>query len=36
LQSEVDKQIADLVLDDEKLQAAYTEIDANTVVIGQF
>lgn len=36
LQSEVDKQIADLVLDDEKLDAAYTEIDANTVVIGQF
>jgi hypothetical protein len=36
LQSEVDKQIADLVLDDEKLDAAYTEIDANTVVIGEF
>lgn len=36
LQSEVDKQIADLVLDDEKLQAAYAEIDASTVVIGQF
>jgi len=36
LQSEVDKQIADLVLDDEELQAAYTEIDASTVVIGQF
>jgi hypothetical protein len=36
LQSEVDKQIADLVLDDEKLEAAYSEIDASTVVIGQF
>jgi hypothetical protein len=36
LQSEVDKQIADLVLDDEKLQTAYDEIDASTVVIGQF
>lgn len=36
LQSEVDKQIADLVLDDEKLQTAYAEIDASTVVIGQF
>lgn len=36
LQSEVDKQIADLVLDDEKLKTAYGEIDASTVVIGQF
>ena len=36
LQSEVDKQIADLVLDDENLKKAYGEIDANTVVIGQF
>ena len=36
LQSEVDKQIADLVLDDENLKKAYGEIDASTVVIGQF
>ena len=36
LLSEVDKQIADLVLDDENLQKAYSEIDASTVVIGQF
>ena len=36
LQMEVDKQIADLVLDDEQLQTAYTEIESSTVVIGQF
>jgi hypothetical protein len=36
LQAQVDKQIADLVLDDEQLQAAYTEIDSSTTVIGQF
>lgn len=36
LQMEVDKQIADLVLDDEQLQQAYTEIEATTTVIGQF
>lgn len=36
LQVEVDKQIADLVLDDEQLKQAYSEIESSTVVIGQF
>jgi len=36
LQVEVDKQIADLVLDDEQLKMAYSEIESSTVVIGQF
>lgn len=36
LQAQVDKQIADLVLDDEQLQQAYTEIESSTTVIGQF
>jgi hypothetical protein len=36
MQREVDKQIADLVLDDEKLAAAHNEIEAETRVIGQF
>ena len=35
-QQEVDKRIADLVLDDEELTRAYTEIEQNTQVIGQF
>lgn len=35
-QQEVDKRIADLVLDDEDLERAYTEIEQNTQVIGQF
>jgi len=35
-QQEVDKRIADLVLDDEELDRAYTEIEQNTQVIGQF
>jgi hypothetical protein len=33
---EVDKRIADLVLDDEDLQRAYVEIESSTQVIGQF
>ena len=36
LQMEVDKQIADLVLDDEQLNQAYGEIESSTSVIGQF
>jgi hypothetical protein len=36
LQAEVDKLIADLVLDDETLQKAYSEIESSTTVIGQF
>jgi hypothetical protein len=36
MQREVDKQIADLVLDDEKLSEAHKEIEAQTRVIGQF
>ena len=36
LQMEVDKQIADLVLDDEQLNQAYSEIESSTSVIGQF
>ena len=35
-QQEVDKRIADLVLDDEELTRAYSEIEQNTQVIGQF
>ena len=35
-QQEVDKRIADLVLDDEELSRAYLEIEQNTQVIGQF
>jgi hypothetical protein len=35
-QQEVDKRIADLVLDDEELDRAYAEIEQNTQVIGQF
>jgi hypothetical protein len=36
LQQEVDKQIADLVLDDDKLMQAHDEITATTQVLGQF
>lgn len=36
LQAEVDKLIADLVLDDETLEKAYSEIESSTTVIGQF
>jgi hypothetical protein len=36
LAMEIDKQIADLVLDDEKLAKAHVEIDQGTQVIGQF
>ena len=36
LQQEVDKQIADLVLDDENLMRAHEEITATTQVLGQF
>lgn len=33
---EVDKRIADLILDDEELKQAYAEIEASTQVLGQF
>ena len=33
---EVDKRIADLILDDEELKQSYAEIEASTQVIGQF
>lgn len=36
LQQEVDKKIADLVLDDENLAKAHLEIDTGTQVLGQF
>jgi len=36
LSQEIDKQIADLVLDDEKLAKSHLEIDQGTQVIGQF
>ena len=36
LQKAVDGKIADLVLDDEELQKAHDEIDAQTTVLGQF
>ena len=36
MQREVDKQIADLVLDDEKLSEAHKEIELQTRVTGQF
>ena len=36
LSQEVDKQIADLVLDDEKLAQSHLEIEQNTTVLGQF
>lgn len=36
MQQEIDKQIADLVLDDELLARAHTEIEQSTAVLGQF
>ena len=36
LSQEVDKQIADLVLDDEKLAQSHLEIDQGTTTLGQF
>ena len=36
LTNEVDKQIADLVLDDHLLDKVHTEIEGQTDVIGQF
>ena len=36
LSQEIDKQIADLVLDDEKLAKSHLEIDQSTQVLGQF
>ena len=36
LSQEVDKQIADLVLDDEKLAQSHLEIEQGTTVLGQF
>lgn len=36
MQQEIDKQIADLVLDDELLQRAHQEIEQSTAVLGQF
>ena len=36
LQQEIDKKIADLLLDDESLAKAHTEIESGTQVLGQF
>jgi hypothetical protein len=36
LSQEVDKQIADLVLDDDKLAQAHVEIEGQSQVLGQF
>ena len=36
LAQEIDKQIADLVLDDDKLAQSHVEIEGATQVLGQF
>jgi hypothetical protein len=36
LSQEVDKQIADLVLDDDKLAKSHLEIEQGTTTLGQF